>query len=500
MRTSIITRIPLNLTFSGIAVAVLLQGVVALCGFPATFKLERAFPHNDLVELSELRDRDVSRHRRFLQQASTNDVIDFTLQGTYDPYRVGLYYSKVQLGSPPKEYYVQVDTGSSVLWVNCKDCKGCPTSSGLEVPIGFYDPLSSSTSSVISCSDQRCSAGIHSGDADCSGTNNRCSYRFKYGDGSAASGYYVSDLIHLEMMSDGTNPSSNASSMVTFGCGTSESGELSMPDRAVDGIFGFGQQGLSVISQLASHQAAPDAFSHCLVGDGDGGGILVIGQIMDPNMVYSPLVPSQPHYNLNLQSISVNDKIISIDPSVFETSHNRKGTVIDSGTTLAYLAEDAYNPFVNAITKVVPQSVEPFEAKGYQCYVTKNSVSEMFPTVSFTFAGDASMVLKPENYLLKQKTVDDETAWCIGFQKVKGQGLTILGDMVLKDKSVVYDLGGQRIGWVDHDCKKPVNVSTKSSGRRRMSNASSMDHRNLLHKLTPIMILALLLHLAYFYK
>ncbi|XP_076907147.1 aspartic proteinase 36-like [Bidens hawaiensis] len=410
---------------------------------------------------------------------------------------IRLYYSKVKLGSPPKEYYVQVDTGSDVLWVNCKDCKGCPTSSGLNIPVALYDHSSSSTSSLINCSDDKCFIGMQSGDAECS--KDQCSYRFKYGDGSATSGYYVSDLLHLEMMSDKTNQSSNASSSVAFGCSTYQSGELTMPDRAVDGIFGFGQQGLSVISQLSSQGAAPDAFSHCLVGDGDGGGILVIGQIMDPNMVYTPLVPSQQHYNLNLQSISVKDKKLSIDPSVFESSNNRKGTVIDSGTTLGYLAEEAYNAFVNEITKSVPKSVQPFDAKGYQCYVTKNNGSEEFPSVSFNFAGDASMALKPENYLLRQKTVDGETAWCIGFQKVKGQGFTILGDIVLKDKSIVYDLGGQRIGWVDHDCRKPVNVSTKSSGRRRMSNASSMNYRNSLHntlyKLTFIMYLAFLLHL-----
>ncbi|KAM0045182.1 putative nepenthesin [Helianthus debilis subsp. tardiflorus] len=478
----------------------LLQGVVVVCSFPVSLKLERAFPHNNYnnnLNLVELRDRDYSRHRRFLQQASSKDVIDFSLLGTYDPYRVGLYYTKVKLGSPPKQYHVQVDTGSDVLWVNCKDCKGCPTSTGLKFRIASYDPSSSSTSSLISCSDKRCSTGIESGDAKC--LNNRCTYKFNYGDGSATSGYYVSDLLHLEMLSDNTNLSSNALSTVMFGCSTSQSGELSKPDRAVDGIFGFGPQGLSVISQLASQGASPDAFSHCLVGDGEGGGILVLGQITDPNMVYSPLVPSAQHYNLHLQSISVDDKTLSIDPSVFETSHNRKGTVIDSGTTLAYLAEDAYDPFVTAITKSVPQSVEAFDAKEYKCYITKDSISKVFPNVSFNFAGDASMVLKPESYLLRQKTVGDKTAWCIGFQKVKGQGLTILGDMVLKDKSVVYDLGGQRIGWVDHNCKKLFNVSTKSSGRRRISNASRIDYRNslrsTLYKLTPIMILAFLLHL-----
>ncbi|CDP17265.1 unnamed protein product [Coffea canephora] len=45
--------------------------------------------------------------------------------------------------------------------------------------------------------------------------------------------------------------------------------------------------------------------------------------------------------------------------------------------------------------------------------------------------------------------------WCIGFQKIQGQGLTILGDLVLKDKIVVYDLAGQRIGWANYDCKFP---------------------------------------------
>lgn len=76
-------------------------------------------------------------------------------------------------------------------------------------------------------------------------------------------------------------------------CSTSQSGDLTKPDRAVDGIFGFGQQGLSVISQLSSQGVTPNAFSHCLKGENGGGGILVLGQIVEPNIVYTPLVPSQ---------------------------------------------------------------------------------------------------------------------------------------------------------------------------------------------------------------
>lgn len=57
----------------------------------------------------------------------------------------------------------------------------------------------------------------------------------------------------------------------------------------------------------------------------------------------------RPHYNLNLQSISVNGQPLPIDPSVFTTSNNR-GTIVDSGTTLAYLAEEAYDPFISAVS------------------------------------------------------------------------------------------------------------------------------------------------------
>ena len=72
-----------------------------------------------------------------------------------------------------------------------------------------------------------------------------------------------------------------------------QTGDLTKSERAVDGIFGFGQQAMSVISQLSSQGIAPKAFSHCLKGEDGGGGILVLGAIVEPNIVYSPLVPQQ---------------------------------------------------------------------------------------------------------------------------------------------------------------------------------------------------------------
>ncbi|KAI9076240.1 hypothetical protein K1719_041813 [Acacia pycnantha] len=473
-------------------VALLLAATVAL-GFPASLTLERAFPSNHGVELSQLRARDGLRHRRMLQ--SSHGVVDFPVSGTFDPFQVGLYYTKVQLGSPPTEYYVQIDTGSDVLWVGCRSCNGCPQTSGLQIQLNFFDPGSSSTSSAISCSDQRCKAGVQSSDASCSSQNNQCAYTFQYGDGSGTSGYFVSDLMHFNTIFEGS-VTSNSSAPVVFGCSIQQTGDLTKSDRAVDGIFGFGQQEMSVISQLASQGMAPRVFSHCLKGDNTGGGILVLGEIVEPNIVYTPLVPSQPHYNLNLQSISVNGQPLSIDSSVFATSSNR-GTIIDSGTTLAYLAEEAYDPFVSAVTSTVPQSIRTVLSRGNQCYLVTTSISDIFPLVSLNFAGGASMVLRPQDYLIQQTSIGGAAMWCIGFQKIQGQAITILGDLVLKDKIFVYDLAGQRIGWANYDCSMSVNVSASSgTGRSEYVNAGELSGSTSIREGIKAGILTFLMHIT----
>ncbi|KAG6473164.1 hypothetical protein ZIOFF_067073 [Zingiber officinale] len=425
-------------------------------GFPAMLTLERALPMKG-VSLKHLRARDRARHGRSLQGGSSltsAGVVDFPVEGSSNPLTVGLYYTRVKLGNPIKEFYVQIDTGSDILWVTCNGCNGCPISSGLNIQLEFFDPYKSSTSSWISCSDNRCTSYFQSGEALCpnSGSSNTpCSYTFQYGDGSGTSGYYVSDTLYFDTVL-GNEQSVDSSATVVFGCSNSQSGDLTKSDRAVDGIFGFGQHELSVISQLSSMGLTPRVFSHCLKGSENGGGILVFGEIVEPGIVYTPLVPSQSHYNLNLESISVNGQILSIDPSVFLTS-NTQGTIIDSGTTLAYLAEEAYDPFVNAIVASLSPSVRLINSKGNECFITSGSVDESFPSLTLNFKGGASMPVKPEDYLLQEVSIDNSVIWCIGWQKNQGSGITILGDLVLKDKIFVYDLANQRLGWTSYDCK-----------------------------------------------
>ncbi|KAL9362132.1 hypothetical protein Peur_044917 [Populus x canadensis] len=465
--------------------------------------LERAFPlNNHGLELHQLRARDRLRHARLLQ-GYVGGVVDFSVQGSSDPYLVGvtgtsetlLYFTRVKLGSPPREFNVQIDTGSDVLWVCCNSCNNCPRTSGLGIQLNFFDSSSSSTAGQVRCSDPICTSAVQTTATQCSSQTDQCSYTFQYGDGSGTSGYYVSDTLYFDAIL-GQSLIDNSSALIVFGCSAYQSGDLTKTDKAVDGIFGFGQGELSVISQLSTRGITPRVFSHCLKGDGSGGGILVLGEILEPGIVYSPLVRSQPHYNLNLQSIAVNGQLLPIDPAAFATS-NSQGTIVDSGTTLAYLVAEAYDPFVSAVNTIVSPSVTPMTSKGNQCYLVSTSVSQMFPLASFNFAGGASMVLKPEEYLIPFGSSEGGSAmWCIGFQKV--QGVTILGDLVLKDKIFVYDLVRQRIGWANYDCSLSVNVSVTSSKdfiNAGQLSVSSSSRDIMLFELLPLTVMVFLMHI-----
>lgn len=466
---------------------------VCCCGLSLT--LERAFPANQKVDMEVLRARDRVRHSRIL----IGGVVDFNVAGSSDPYLMGLYFTKVKLGSPPREFNVQIDTGSDILWVTCSSCSDCPQLSGLGIELNFFDAASSSTASAVSCSDKLCASIVRNSGAGCAAQSNHCGYSFQYGDGSGTSGYYVTDLLYFYTVM-GASMLANSSAPIIFGCSTDQSGDLTKPDRAIDGIFGFGQQELSVISQLSSRGITPKVFSHCLKGEGNGGGILVLGEILDPNIVYSPLVPSQVHYTLHLQSIAVNGQLLAIDPEVFSTSDNR-GTIVDSGTTLAYLVEEAYDPLVNAIT-TLSQSTTPINSNGYPCYLASTSVSTTFPLVVLNFAGGASMVLRAEDYLVHYGFVNGAPMWCVGFQKVQGQGISILGDLVLKDKIFVYDLARQRIGWANYDCSSSVNVSIPSGKDEFINgnqlNVSSSSKFYPILKLIPVIITLLFANLILF--
>ncbi|KAK6925418.1 Xylanase inhibitor, C-terminal [Dillenia turbinata] len=388
-----------------------------------TLNLERNFPllNRRANNITELQLRDSRRHARILKE-NTNGAIDFQVAGNFDPLIAGLYFAKVKLGSAATELSLQIDTGSDLTWVTCKPCDNCPKSTVLGIELNSYDPKSSTTASLVPCSSQTC-ASLRS--SSCSVPGSQCTYSLEYQDGSKTLGYYVYDRFAFNTIFKNSFTGSS-SAPILFGCSAHQDGELTWNKAAVDGILAFGPQALSIVSQLSSQGIAPKAFSHCFRGDGVGGGILVLGQILEPSIIYTPLDSSQSHYTLNMQSIAVNGQSLPIDPAVLSTSTGQ-GTIVDTGTTLVYLVPEAYQPFLNAITAAVTGLATPLQSLDNFCYhvLVIASINVIFPRVSLKFSGGASLNLRPVDYLIRYDKTDGAT-WCMGFQKAQDR-FTILG-------------------------------------------------------------------------
>ncbi|CAI0399469.1 unnamed protein product [Linum tenue] len=437
--------------------------------------------NSSVVAVEHHKARDRARHARLF-----SGLVNFSVYGSADSFYYGIYFTKVKLGTPAREFNLQIDTGSDLTWLNSKSCPTCPRSSRFGIELNPYEAAASSTSKPISCSDKICAAVAPRNASRCPRNDQLCGYALEYMDGATTSGNYMADTFHFESIPSGsTTP--NASAAILFGVSTYRSGVLAETTLAVDGIFGFGKGNLSVLSQLYYRGITPRVFSHCLKGEGTGGGVFVLGEITAPRMVYTPLVPSQPHYSLHLESIAVDGQTVPVDPRAFTPSADR-ATFIDTGTTLSYLVEEAYDPFVHSVNAAVSKFGTPRMKNGYLCYPISSSICSLFPPVSLNFVGGASMLLKPEQYLvLYDVMTQDGSMWCIGFRKL--QGLTILGDLVIKDKIFVYDLVRQRVGWVDYDCSSSMNTSVSSEEFfNPKQSSSSSSSRDLLFQLLTIAI------------
>ncbi|KAK3034146.1 hypothetical protein RJ639_033489, partial [Escallonia herrerae] len=427
-----------------LAVAVLLQ-LLCLVSGNVVFKVRHKFAGR--WSLGALRDHDAHRHGRMLSS------VDLPLGGNGRPTDAALYFTKIGIGTPSKEYHVQVDTGSDILWVNCAGCDRCPKKSDLGIKLALYDVKGSSTGKPVTCEQDFCTSAFNAPSSDCK-VGMLCEYSVTYGDGSSTAGYFVRDYVHLDSV-NGDLKTTPMNGSVAFGCGAKQSGELGTSSEAVDGILGFGQANSSMISQLASSRKVKKMFSHCLDGT-NGGGIFAIGQVVQPKVQSTPLVQNEAHYNVVMKAIEVGGEVLQLETDIFDTG-SRRGTIIDSGTTLAYLPDEVYNPLLVKVMARQPNLKTRTVENEFRCFAYSGNVDDGFPVVTFHFEGSVSLAVYPHDYLFQV----NPNEWCIGWQNSglqskDGKEITLLGDLVLSNKLVFYDLENQTIGWAEYNCEYTV--------------------------------------------
>ncbi|KAK7295199.1 hypothetical protein RJT34_18104 [Clitoria ternatea] len=432
--------------------------------------VERKFK-GPLQSLADVKDHDARRRGRFLS------AVDIPLGGNGRPSSTGLYYSKIGLGSPPKDFYVQVDTGSDVLWVNCAGCSSCPKKSGLGMDLTLYDPNGSKSSKLVPCDDNFCTS-MYGGEISGCKQDMSCPYSITYGDGSTTTGSYVKDLVTYDRVNGNLQTTPDNSSVI-FGCGTKQSGTLSASsDESLDGIMGFGQANSSVLSQLAANGKVKKIFSHCL-DNIVGGGIFAIGEVVQPKYNKTSLVPRMAHYNVVLKDMEVGGDPIQLPTDIFGFSSGR-GTIIDSGTTLAYLPPSVHDQIVEKVLSQQSELKLYLVEDQFTCFRYTDNLDDGFPVVKFVFEGGLSLSAYPHDYLFEFR--DD--MYCIGWQKSvsqtkDGNDLILLGDLVLSNKLVVYDLENMVIGWTEYNCSSSIKVKDESGsvytvGAHDLSSASTM--------------------------
>ncbi|XP_065876070.1 aspartic proteinase 36-like [Euphorbia lathyris] len=377
----------------------------------------------------------LSKSHRHLQGSNVSSRPNARM-GLYDDLlRTGYYTTRLWIGTPPQRFALIVDTGSTVTYVPCSTCEQCGHHEDPK-----FQPELSSTYNPVQCTSE----------CDCDDEKKQCVYERQYAEMSTSSGVLGEDVISFG------NQSELVPQRVTFGCENMETGDLY--SQRADGIMGLGRGDLSVVDQLVEKGVIGDSFSLCYGGMDIGGGAMVLGGISPPSdMVFTDSDPARsPYYNIDLKEIHVAGERLPLKPAVFDGKY---GTVVDSGTTYAYLPEEAFLAFKEAIMKELhslKQIMGPDPNFNDLCFSVDGSevskLSNTFPTVDLVFGNGQKLSLSPENYLFRHSRT--HPAYCLGIFQNGHDPTTLLGGIIFRNTFVMYDRENLKMGFWKTNCSE----------------------------------------------
>lgn len=374
-------------------------------------------------------------HRRQLHGSKSQSHHNARMRLHDDLLRNGYYTTRLWIGTPPQRFALIVDTGSTVTYVPCSTCKHC----GKHQDPNFR-PDDSETYQPVKCTWQ----------CNCDNDRKQCTYERRYAEMSTSSGVLGEDIISFG------NQSELSPQRAIFGCENDETGDLY--SQRADGIMGLGRGDLSIMDQLVEKKVISDSFSLCYGGMGVGGGAMVLGGLTTPaDMVFTHSDPVRsPYYNINLKELHVAGNRLHLNPKVFDGKH---GTVLDSGTTYAYLPDPAFRAFKHAIMKethFLKQINGPDPRYEDICFsgagIDVSQLSKSFPVVDMVFENGHKLSLSPENYLFQHSKV--RGAYCLGVFSNGNDPTTLLGGIVVRNTLVIYDREHTKIGFWKTNCSE----------------------------------------------
>ncbi|CAN0916044.1 Aspartyl protease APCB1 [Linum grandiflorum] len=366
----------------------------------------------------------------------------------------GFYYTYILLGSPPRPYFLDIDTGSDLSWIQCDaPCTSCAK--------GANDLYKPKTSNIVLPEDSYCLEVQKNVKAEKCNTCKQCDYEIEYADHSSSLGVLVNDQFHL------SSENESSKSKFTFGCAYDQQGFLLNTLASTDGILGLSKAKVSFPSQLASQGIITNVVGHCLTTDVSGGGYMFLGDEFLPQrgVRWVPMVnlPFTDFYQTEIMKLTYGSSVLSLGGK----GDRQRRVVFDSGSSFTYFATDAYSDLVASLKEVAragliqdtSDQAMPLCWRAESPIRSVSDVKQYFKTLTLQFGSKWWIIsrtfrIPPEEYLI----ISEKGNVCLGVldgDKLLDGSTMILGDISMRGKLVVYDNEKSRIGWMQSDCVKP---------------------------------------------
>ncbi|KAK7275185.1 hypothetical protein RIF29_16294 [Crotalaria pallida] len=372
----------------------------------------------------------------------------------------GQYFADLRLGTPPQRLLLVADTGSDLIWVKCSACKNCPNNRR-PGPGSAFLARHSKTFSSHHCYDPQCKLIPHPKQTrPCNRTriHTPCRYEYSYADGSITSGFFSKETTSF-------NTSSNKEAKIdklSFGCGFRISGPsvTGASFNGAQGVMGLGRGAISFSSQLGKkfgnkfsyclldYTISPPPKSYLTIGSSQNDRVLSKFFSYTP-LLFNPLAPT--FYYIAVNGVTVEGSKLPISPSVWKLDEEGNGgTVVDSGTTLTFLAEPAYRQVLAALRRRVRLPAPEGGANGFDLCVNVSGVARpRLPKLSFLLAGKSVLSPPARNYFIE---VSDRVL-CLAIQPVKTvSGFSVFGNLLQQGYVFEFDKDMSRLGFSRRGC------------------------------------------------
>nr|VVW61301.1 unnamed protein product [Nymphaea colorata] len=349
---------------------------------------------------------------------------------------------KLSLGTPSSLYWAIIDTGSNLKWATCCHCDNCP------VKTPMFDPRQSSTYKNQRCSTRFC---MELQNHRCT-SDPLCWFRYSYGDNSKAEGVLASETLLFDNGADTIKHEG-----IVFGCVHHEDNPESALRKVPGLVVGLGRGPLSLVKQIGS--SIDDKFAYCLPpysNENNSVGQLKFSE--DTEFSGTEEVQETPmasdggegsFYVLILTDISVGNSRLNTQFGGAQTTAllgDARSIIIDSGTSLTFLAKDVYGRVANAVANVINREHFYPPEQDLLCYHVEDNADPYEGLLEMTFHfTNADWKLPPSNIFGMFRS----GITCLA---IKDGEMPIFGNIAQQNMHVKYDLGNRLLSFAPTEC------------------------------------------------